>query len=268
MPELPEVETMKRQLLSKVKGKTIKKVEFIDYKKADPKIKKQGLSKIKGVRRRAKILLIDLANGFTIIVHVKLTGHFYFQPKGKNLKDKFTHVIFHFTDGSALLFEDMRKFGWMRLKKTNQADEYLEKEFRFGPEPLGKEFTLKWFKEKLEKKPSKIKPLLMDPKFVVGIGNIYAQEACYCAGVLPTRPAKSLSEKEVKKLYNCIRKILPSAIAHQGTSADTYVTLSGRKGTFEPLLKVYQRKEDPKGHKLKVSKLAGRGTRYCPQCQK
>ena len=95
MPELPEVETMKRQLESCLKGKTIQKVEFIDYKKADAKIKKKGLSKVKGVRRRAKILMIDLANGYTIVVHVKLTGHFYFQKKGQNLKDKFTHVIFY-----------------------------------------------------------------------------------------------------------------------------------------------------------------------------
>ena len=268
MPELPEVETMKRQLESCLKGKTIQKVEFIDYKKADAKIKKKGLSKVKGVRRRAKILMIDLANGYTIVVHVKLTGHFYFQKKGQNLKDKFTHVIFYLDKCQALLFEDMRKFGWMRLKKTKEVDDYLEREFKFGPEPLEKEFSLKWFKEKLAKKPTKIKPLLMDPKFVVGIGNIYAQEACYCAGILPHRPAKSLSSKEVEKLFKCIKKILPLAIKHQGTSADTYVTLSGKKGTFEPLLKVYQRKKDPKGHELKVDKLAGRGTRYCPKCQK
>ena len=110
MPELPEVETLRKGILSKTKGKTISKVEIIDYKKADSKIRKLALAKIKNVRRRAKLLVIDLSNGYSLVIHVKLTGYFYFKKKGKIKADKATHVIFWFKDGSALLFEDVRKF--------------------------------------------------------------------------------------------------------------------------------------------------------------
>ncbi|MCK4589012.1 MAG: DNA-formamidopyrimidine glycosylase [Nanoarchaeota archaeon] len=268
MPELPEVETLRKGLLRKTKGRTISKVDIIKYKKADRKIKKLSLAKIKNVRRRAKLLVIDLSNGYSMVVHVKLTGYFYFQPKGKKMIDKVTRVVFWFKDGSALLFEDVRKFGWIKIMKTKDVEKYLVK-CKFGPEPLSKEFSLKKFKEMLKKRrKSKIKPLLMDQCFVAGIGNIYAQEACYCAGILPMRKVESLSDKETKKLYKCIIKILKLAIRHKGTSAVDYVTVEGKKGTFASKLKVYQRKKDPRGHKLIRIVLGGRGTNYCKVCQK
>ena len=266
MPELPEVETLRKGLLRKIKGLTISKVDIIDYKNADRKIKKLALAKIKDVKRRAKLLIIDLSNGYSLVIHVKLTGYFYFKKKGKVKADKATHVIFWFKDGSALLFEDVRKFGWVKIMKTKEVDKFLS---NFGPEPLSKEFTVKKFKEILKKKlKSKIKPLLMDQTFIAGIGNIYAQESCYCAGILPFRKVESLSDKEIKKLHSCIVKILKLAVKHKGTSAVDYVTVEGKKGSFEPLLKVYQRKKDPRGHKLTRIVLGGRGTNYCKVCQK
>lgn len=268
MPELPEVETLKRGLLRKVKGKTISKIDIIKYKKADRKIKKLALAKVVNVRRRAKLLVFDLSNGYSLAVHVKLTGYFYFQPRGKNLIDKITRVVFWFKDGSVLLFEDVRKFGWIKIMKTKVVDEFLSK-FKFGPEPLEREFTLKKFKELLAKRSrSKIKPLLLDQKFVAGIGNIYAQEACYCAGILPMRQAGSLNDMEIKKLHQCIIKILKLSVKHQGTSAVDYVTVEGKKGTFGSLLKVYRRKKDPRGHKLTRVVMGSRGTSYCKLCQK
>jgi len=269
MPELPEVETMRRGLERKVKGKTISKVEVIDYKKVEKEVKKKALSKIKGVRRRAKVLMIDLVNGCSLVIHVKLTGYFIYQPKGKDLKEKVTHVIFHFKDGSALLFNDVRKFGWIKIRKISRVEDFLKKKFDFGPEPLSDKFTVKRFKEMLdERERSTIKPLLMDQSFLAGIGNIYAQEACYCAGILPMRKAGDLNEKEIKKLHDCLVKILKNAVKKKGTSAVDYLTIEGKKGTYGEKLKVYQQKRDPKGHKLNSEKIGGRTTRFCRKCQK
>lgn len=269
MPELPEVETLKRGLIAKTKGRIISKVEVLDYKKIESSVKRLAVgAKIKDVIRRAKILVIGLSNGYSLAVHVKLTGYFYFQPRGKNLIDKVTRVVFWFKDGSALLFEDVRKFGWIKIMKTKEVEEFLER-FCFGPDPLSKEFSVKKFKEMLlKKKKSKIKPLLLDQCFIAGIGNIYAQEACYCAGILPMRLAGDLSDKEIKKLHDCIVKILKLAIKHQGTSAVDYVTIEGKEGTFASKLKVYQRKKDPKGHELTREVMGSRGTMYCKVCQK
>lgn len=269
MPELPEVETMRKGLEKKIKGRAISCVKVFDYpRRIDAGVRKNGLAKVKGVRRRAKLLVIDLSNGYSIIIHVKLTGFFHFQPRGKDFKKKITHVVFNFKDGSALLFNDVRKFGWVKIRKTSQVEKFLSK-FKFGPEPLSSEFTVKKFKEILGKRSrSKIKPLLMDPKFVAGIGNIYAQEALYCAKVLPMRLAGSLSDKEIKKLHGCIVRILKLSVRHKGTSAVDYVTIEGKKGTFASKLKVYQRKKGPCGHKLTRMVMGSRGTNYCSKCQK
>jgi len=267
MPELPEVETMRKGLLSKIKGRIISKVGVFDYPgRIDLSVRKKGLARVKGIRRRAKLLIIDLSNGYSLIIHVKLTGFFHFQPRGKDFKKKITHIVFNFKDGSALLFNDVRKFGWVKIRKTKDVEKLLS---GFGPEPLFREFTVKKFKEMLgERKKSKIKPLLLDQKFIAGIGNIYAQEACYCAGILPMRLAGDLKDFEVKKLHNCIVKILKLAVKHKGTSAVDYVTVEGKKGTFASKLKVYKQVKDPKGHKLTRIVLGGRGTNYCSQCQK
>ena len=269
MPELPEVETVKCQIKAKTKGKKIRKVQIIAYKKAEPKIKKLAVgAKIKDVKRRAKIILIELSNGYTLIVHLKLTGWFYYETAKKKLRDKFTRVVFQF-NGDALLFEDIRKFGWIKIKKTREAEKFLEKKFKFGPEPFDKSFTAKKFKDMLGKrKGSKIKQLLMDQKFLAGLGNIYAQEVCYAARVLPSRAAGSLSDAEIKRMHSNIRKILKKAIKCKGTSTVDYVTLDGSPGRFGKLLKVYKKSKDPKGHQLKTVKLGGRTTKYCPKCQK
>ena len=268
MPELPEVETMRAGLEKKIKGRTISCVNVYDYpRRIDSAVRKNCLAKIKGVRRRAKLLVIDLSNGYSIIIHVKLTGFFHFQPRGKDFRKKITHVVFNFKDGSALLFNDVRKFGWVKIRKTSQVKKFLSG--KFGPEPLGSEFTVKKFKEMLMKrKKSKIKPLLMDPKFIAGIGNIYAQESLYCAKILPMRQAGSLNNKEIKKLHDCIVRILEASVKHKGTSAVDYLTVEGKKGTFASQLKVYQQKKDPRGHKLTRIVMGSRGTNYCKVCQK
>jgi len=293
MPELPEVETIKNQLKEKIIGKTIKGVEvklpkMIKGMEAKEFIAKVKGAKIKDISRRAKLLIISLSNGYSLLIHLKLTGQIiYCQkfPEGKN--QKYSHLIYYFSDGSVLSHNDLRQLGYVKLVKTANLPEFFLKE-KFGPEPLEKDFTLEKFKEilgkkviqkmKLERNPPKsrsagrrrIKPLLMDQSFIAGVGNVYANEVCFCAGVLPTREAGDFKDKEIKKLYQCLINILQEAIRLRGTSADTYVDLHGRKGKYLPKLKVYGR-EGKKclncQSKIKRIVLAGRGTFYCPRCQ-
>ena len=241
MPELPEVETIKRQLAKKIIGK------------------KLGSKKITNVRRRAKILIIDFNGGSSLIFHLKMTGQLIFN--GKPLKH--TRKIFKFSDGSQLIFNDVRKFGWWkRIKDTKE----LEKQF--GPEALGIDF--KTFKALLKKRPnSKIKPLLMDQKFVAGIGNIYSDEILFAAKVNPLRQAKTLTDREVQSIFKNIEKILKAAIKHQGSSIEHYLDAYGKKGDYVKYHKVYHKKNCSKcGTKIKKIKISGRSAHFCPKCQK
>lgn len=243
MPELPEVETIKRQLAQKIIGK------------------KLNGKKITGVRRRAKILIIDFQDGSSLIFHLKLTGQLIFNGKPA----KYTRQVFKFNDGSQLIFNDVRKFGWWKKVKNTKE---LEK--GFGPEAL--EVNLKTFKALLKKRAkAKIKPLLMDQKFIAGIGNIYSDEILFAAKVGPLRLAKTLTDKEIQQIRQNIKKILQKAIQYHGTSAQYYLDARGRKGNYLQRLKVYQR-EGKKcfrcGTKIKRIKLGGRSAHFCPQCQK
>lgn len=271
MPELPEVETIKLELEEKIRGKKIKDVEIglpkiinISTKKFKETIK--GLE-VKNILRRAKLLIIKFSDNWNLVIHLKMTGQLIYNGQ----KEKHTHLIFYFADGDKLLFNDLRQFGYLKLLQ----DEKLKDLFcddKIGPEPLEKDFTLEVFKNLLSKKPrQKIKPLLMDQSFIAGIGNIYAQEICFYARVAPKRVAGSLKEKEIKDIYEGIKIILLSAIKHKGSSVDNYRDIYGKKGGYVPLLKVYQRKGEKcfrcEG-KIEEIRLNGRGTSYCPKCQK
>ena len=191
-------------------------------------------------------------------------------PEGlKNLPNKFTHIIFKFTDGSFLFYNDLRKFGWVKLVDSRQL---LVVRREYGLEPLAKEFTLDKFKEILKKYPRRrIKQFLMDQKLIAGIGNIYADESCFYAKIKPTRIVESLTDKERKDLFSGIKKILRSAIVKGGTTFSDYVHTDGTKGGFVAYLKVYGRGgQQCKRCRGKIEKinLNGRGTHYCDRCQK
>jgi len=288
MPELPEVETIRRQLYSELKKKKITGIEIRLPRLVRGSVLsfKKGVlgSTVTDVRRRAKILILHLSNGFSIIIHLKLTGQLIYKKKNKvkigghpikdgdkDLPNKYTQAIFIFKDGSKLFFNDLRKFGYFRLAKTTDLETMFQKE-KFGPEPLDKRFTLEVFQALLNKKKiTKIKPLLMDQTFMAGLGNIYATEACFEAGIKPTRPAGLLKPAKVIVLFKAVKRILLEAIKKQGSSSNTYVDAYGQPGGYVPLLKVYGRKGRPCRRcrtKIKSINLAGRGTAYCPKCQK
>jgi len=271
MPELPEVETIKRQLNRKIKGKKIKTVEvrlprFVKY---PLKRFKQFVAqaKITSISRRAKLLIIELSNEYCLIIHLKLTGQLIFNGQ----PTKHTHLIYHFTDGSQLIHNDLIKFGFVKVIPKKELTDFFRKE-KFGPEPLTKKFTLELFKKILsQRKNSKIKPLLMDQKFVAGIGNLYADEILFLAKVLPTRKVSTLRPEETKKIYQGIKNILPLAIKRHGSSFRNYVDAQGKKGNFVPLIKVYQRGNQPCFKcqtKIKKIKIGARSAHFCPKCQK
>ena len=283
MPELPEVETIKQGIIAKLKGKKIAKVEIRAQKLFIGEPKEIIGAKIIDAKRVAKILEIVLDNGYSVIIHLKLTGQLVFQPKderiecavgghmqkayGQPLPHSHTHIIYNFTDGSRLYFNDLRKFGWNKVVKSSEVQNILGSD-KFGPEPGTKEFNLQYLKEMFSRSGKRIKEVLMDQTKVGGLGNIYVNDGLYWAGILPTRPAKSLSWTEISKLKSAIEKVINLGLRYGGSSENTYVNIEGKKGHYMDVTAVYQKKTDPKSHPVKKIQLAGRGTFYCPKCQK
>ena len=276
MPELPEVETIKNQLKEKIVGKTIKEVKVNLPKMIKGLSAKEFITKVKGakvkdVARRAKLLIIFLSSGDSLIIHLKLTGQIIYKNQIKNQNYKHAHIIYHFKDKSVLFHNDLRQFGYVRLMETANLPEFFLKE-KFGPEPLEKNFTLEKFRKIIFQKPRReIKPLLMDQNFIAGVGNVYASETCFCAKVLPTRMIENFKDDEIKNIYQCLLNILRAAIKFQGTSADAYLDIHGREGRYLSKLKVYGREGEKClrcGGQIKKIILKGRGTFYCPKCQR
>ncbi|MBU1027048.1 MAG: bifunctional DNA-formamidopyrimidine glycosylase/DNA-(apurinic or apyrimidinic site) lyase [Candidatus Margulisbacteria bacterium] len=288
MPELPEVETVKRGLSKAIIGKKIADFDS-DWRKTInyplPRYKKivKG-KKIIAVRRRAKMLLIQLSSGLNILVHLKMTGQLVFRDKKRclmgghpieksceTLPNKFTHATFTFSDNSNLYFNDVRKFGWVRLYSDTELEKVFAK-MGLGPEPLEPDFTPEGLFSLMKRRPrSKVKQFIMDPKNVVGIGNIYSDEVCYYAKVRPDRLVKTLNAKHAKLIHDGIVKILKAAISAQGTTFSNYVNSNGEAGAYTKKLKVYQRYGKKcyycKGT-VKKMKIGGRTSSYCPVCQK
>ncbi len=274
MPELPEVETVGRQLDHEIAGKTIKQVEVRFGKRLIPGPKKfaelvEG-KKVISVERRAKILLFKLSGGVTLVAHLKMTGGFYVKAKGTK-PSKHAHVVFHLSDGREVHWEDVRKFGYIKAYDQKGLDEYLDGQ-SYGPEPLEKSFDWKKMAMCLRSRPKKpIKPLLMEQTCIAGIGNIYAGEAVWFAKLHPLTKIQDITDAQMKMLYRGVVDVLKRAIPARGSSADSYLDVYGQPGTFVPKLKVYGHAGKPCsrcGTIIKKIRLAGRGTEFCPTCQK
>ncbi|MEW5896762.1 MAG: DNA-formamidopyrimidine glycosylase family protein [Nanoarchaeota archaeon] len=282
MPELPEVETIVSQLNQKVIGKEMVSAEIYDSAVVDPKIKTITPVKISKIWRRGKLIIFELSDGNYLLAHLRLTGHFHFfvrkQQEESNRNNKCNHKFylqkdylhfiaakFTFSDASFLTFNSIRKFERMQLADRNQLQEILAK---YGPEPLESTFTLDEFRKTLaSKRNANIKTTLMDYKVIAGIGNIYAQEMLYHAGISPLHKIGSLSSAETERLYLQMKKTLISAIKYKGSTVDNYSNLEG-EGSFQKRLAVYNKSKCEQGHPLKKINLGGRGTSYCPICQK
>jgi formamidopyrimidine-DNA glycosylase len=266
MPELPEVETLKRDIEKALIGKKITEVcvhhPMVIREPSVEKFKK-GLvgAGIKGVVRKAKLLILELSNGKALAVHLKMTGQLIYPGDGKKGR-----VSFHFTDGTILDFNDQRLFAELRLLDDWQSFAFIQ---NLGPEPFA--VNAEDFAALLGKKRTKIKPLLLDQTFISGIGNLYAAEALFRARIHPERPASEISAQESKVLYRAIIVTLSEAIKHYGSSVDDYVRLNGSAGEYVAYHKVYDRAGKPcRVCKTPIKRIStgGRGTYFCPSCQK
>lgn len=265
MPELPEVETIKNDLLKIIPGKKIIEVCVHNPKvirEPAPVAFKKSLEgqTIKNILRRAKLLIFELSNGKFLTIHLKMTGQLVYPGGAKN-----TRLAIHFTDGSILDFNDQRLFGELRLVDDWKKLKFIQ---NLGPEPF--DLTLADFLDMLSKRKTKIKPLLMDQEFISGIGNLYAAEILFRAKINPQRPAQNLTENEIEILYKEIKNVLTSAIKHGGSSVDDYVRVSGKPGNYARFHQVYGRQGKPCfvcGKPVKRITQGGRGTYFCAKCQ-
>lgn len=288
MPELPEVETVRRGLQQFLPGKQVTEVKF-DWPKGFPNAQADVEQFLKGahitqVRRRAKVLLIDLDTNHTLVTHLKMTGQMVYRGPQEafgaghpndsligKLPDKSTRVALTFSDGSSLFFNDFRKFGWMKLFPTVEVPN-IDFFKTVGPEPLATDFTQKDFRGRLQRRANtNIKAALLDQTVIAGVGNIYADESLWGARVHPRTLVKNISTQKLNTLYEELRFVLELAIEKGGSTDKNYVNAEGKKGSYLTFARVFRRegRACPRcGTTIIKTRVAGRGTHTCPKCQK
>lgn len=294
MPELPEVETIRLGLQKAIVGKTIAGVDIRVAKLFHGDKKDIIGKKVKGVNRRAKQIIIDVEGDNDLLIHLKMTGQLIYRPKHESgimnnelwkdqiagghpskdwtavLPNNTTHIIFDFSDGSKLFFNDMRKFGWIKIFNSKDLKGKLSDEL--GIEPFDKEFTNAVITKIIKSKPRwNIKKVLTDQTLISGIGNIYADESLFWAKILSTRLAKDVTDAEISKLRSSIVKALEIGLKYGGSSENTYVQIDGSRGKAQEHFQVYSRggqKCKRCGGTIKKIRLNGRGTHFCFACQK
>lgn len=287
MPELPEVETIKLGLQKRIVGLNLTKIQINSPKSFIGNSNLAQGKKVLKVWRRAKILGIDLDNNKTLLFHLKMSGQLVWKREsGKGKRERFigghptpdmvgempnphTRVIFSFSGGSHLYFNDQRKFGWVKVVEGDLVEQGYLKDL--GPEPLEKEFTWQILKQNLLRhKSMPIKVAIMDQSVVSGVGNIYANEACFDAKIDPRIKVSTLTDKQFESLYQGVVKSLKDGIKHGGSSRAHFVDPEGRKGYFLDYAKVYWKDKKPCPickTEIKKIQLGGRGTYFCPSCQ-
>lgn len=272
MPELPEVETIVRGLRPRILRKKIASVKVVDRRiivglSAAKYVKSLTGQKFVGISRRAKYIKIRLASGKTLLVHLGMTGGLVFRRK-EDPAVKYVKWFLTFADGSFLYYIDARLFGEIRVVD----DKYLaELDTELGPEPLNGDWKFADFWKNLSRRKGNLKALLLNQKFVAGIGNIYANEALFLSKISPLRRADHVKKEEARRIYKNVIKVLAAGVKNRGTSVDDYVDSDGAEGSNQNYLKVYYR-EGEKCHrcpgKIKRIVVGQRGTYYCPSCQK
>ena len=304
MPELPEVETIKKGLEKTIVGKQIRSVRVklgkiislgprtvsnhrrINQKKLIEFQKTLAGQKILKADRRAKMLILDLSGPYSLLIHLKMTGQLIFARKGERKKvkifnaansiqeflpHKYTHVIFEFTNGDKLFYNDLRQFGYMRLVKDSDVASVRELS-EYGPEPFAPEFTLDYLVKRGGRRPKlSIKQYLMDSKVVAGIGNIYSDEILYWSKIRPERTLQSLNRKDWQAIFRNIPIVLRRVLHAHGSSVGDFFRIDGSEGRFGREHMVYGRygeKCKKCSSIVKSVKLGGRTSSYCPKCQK
>lgn len=288
MPELPEVETVRRGLHEHIMNRIVTKVIVHDSPKSFPNAPGDTEAFLYGaaitaVRRRAKVLLLELSTNYTLVIHLKMTGQLVFRadkvrfgaghPNESligSLPDASTRVTIQFADGSSLFFNDQRKFGWIKLVPTLEvpALPFMQK---VGPEPLVETFTADEFVARFERrKNTTIKAALLDQTVVAGVGNIYADESLWGAKIDPRRRVKTITYNEFERLYTELRFVMNMAIEKGGSTDKNYVNAEGKRGSYLDFARVFRQEGKPCprcGSIIEKIKHAGRGTHLCVACQ-
>ncbi len=272
MPELPEVENIRRSLEQRLAGRRITGVRIPSERgKAVPVIKGMDETsfrelavgaRIEGVSRRGKYLILHLDNGLLLVIHLRMTGALLF-PEAP--EDRFLRAVFTFDDGVEMRFTDMRKFGGFWL-----VEDISQVTTELGPEPLSEGFTVASLADALAGRKSPVKSVILDQRRVAGIGNIYADEACFAAGIDPRRLANTLSDDEIVSLHAAIRDVLLAGVERGGASFRDYRNTGGNVGSMQNFVKVFRRTGKPCytcGTPIERVKIGGRSTHYCPKCQ-
>jgi formamidopyrimidine-DNA glycosylase len=280
MPELPEVEVIRKDLEKEVIGKKIRKVEVRNTRNAMRIVRRHakrkdfeaGLagSRVTRVDRRGKYLLLYLDNGNVLVIHLGMSGQLI-RTKASAPLVNHTHVVLHFVTGGHLRYIDPRSFGEMFVTEPRALGEVKELQ-NLGIDPLEQALTWQWFSNTLTERKVKMKALLMDQKFICGLGNIYSDEILFNAGIRFDRQSDTLSSQEVRRLYRAIQEILQDAIRFRGTSADDeqYRDIFGKVGEYQIYLRVYQREGQACRRcrtPIQRTRWSNRSTYYCPQCQ-
>ena len=289
MPELPEVEVVKKSLESKIKNLVIKNVKINDgnlrYKLKSKELPKICGLKIKKIERRSKYLLFHFDKPIIMLVHLGMTGKFFFINENKkkfktsfyyNLNEtkdhKYDRVIFFLKNRQKFIYNDLRKFGFIKLLSKNKVDKNLHL-ISLGPEPLSKYYNFNYFKNYIYQRKKTVKDLLMDQKFVSGLGNIYVNEILFSSKVKPTRKIKFLKDNEIKEIIKNTKKILSKSIKFGGASIKDFSSSNGKKGSFQQHFKAYAREGEKCSNidcKEKIIRIiiSNRASFYCFSCQK
>jgi formamidopyrimidine-DNA glycosylase len=276
MPELPEVETVRVRLEPVLVGRLLEHVEILDPRLTRPfdpagvAAELQG-ERVAAVDRRGKYLVVRFESGRVLLIHLRMTGNLLHGSLGNGLAvdDPHRRAVVRLDDGSDVVYRDVRRFGTWLLLEPGQLDPYLEP--RVGSEPLARSFTSKQLSRALAGRRAPVKAAILDQRRLAGVGNIYADEALWRARIHPQRPAGELGLGEIKALHGGIRGALKAGIAHQGATLRDYRTPDGGSGAMQHEFKVYGREGEPCdrcGTPIEKIRAAGRGTWYCPGCQR
>ena len=273
MPELPEVETVRRGLEKTVVGHRIMGADVLLPKAVRPLSLQQFAETVRGrfierIDRRGKYLLIFLSGSWCLVAHLRMTGRFAYVPHNAPIHGH-TRVILHLDRDMDLRFMDMRTFGGIQAIPAEEL-KTLPGLASLGPEPLSADFNRAEMASRATGRTRSIKAFLLDQRTTAGIGNIYADESLFLAGIHPERSAGSLTGSEWEALCQAVRTTMAAGIAHRGTSVQNYQNLDGRPGTYQDRLQVYQKTGEacPRcGNAIEKKRVAGRGTHFCPICQ-
>jgi formamidopyrimidine-DNA glycosylase len=273
MPELPEVETVRASLEPRLVGRSLENVEILDSRLTRPvdpaEVAAQLLGeRVSAVERRGKYLIVRFESGLVLLVHLRMTGNLVHSRNGARAEPHVRAVV-RLDDGSDVIYRDVRRFGTWLVLEADEADTYLAA--RLGLEPLERHFSARDLGDRLAGRRAPVKAAVLDQRTLAGVGNIYADEALWRARIDPRRPAATLEAGEIRRLHRGIRRALEAGIARQGATLRDYRTPDGATGGMQHEFKVYGRGGEPCprcGTPIEKTRIAGRGTWFCPACQR